>query len=131
MRFVSDILFESAKSFPDKEAVSDPNDRVTYRRLAEDVTLLAGKLLKNAVRPGDRCLLRAPNSVDFVRGHFAILAAGAVSVPCEPGTKEERFLELAKDAGACAVLIEANTARRLNGALQELKARVILLSDTE
>ena len=59
-------------------------ERVTYAELYHDACWVAGALIVRGVRPGDRVAVALPNSVDFARAFFGVLAAGAVAVPLPP-----------------------------------------------
>ncbi len=75
------LLEEAAGAHPRRVAIVDGNDRVTYGRLWADVLAVAGWVHGKGVRPGDRVLLRLPNSADFVRAFYGALRAGAIVVP--------------------------------------------------
>ena len=58
--------------------------RWTYRDLAARVGLVASNLRDRGVVSGDRVLLFAENSLDWVAAFFGILARGAVVIPLNP-----------------------------------------------
>ncbi len=78
---VATILQESAVRHPDRIAVVDGDVRITYRDLWQDALRLAARLRAEGVRTGDRVALLLPNSADFPRAYYAVLAAGATVVP--------------------------------------------------
>jgi long-chain acyl-CoA synthetase len=55
--------------------------RLTYRRFLEAVDSVAGDLRRRGVRPGDRVLLLAANSPEWVVSFWAALRSGAVLAP--------------------------------------------------
>ncbi len=75
------VLAESARRYPDKVAVVDRDERITYRDLWRQALAYAGNLRELGVRPGDTVALLAPNVADFPRAYYGILAAGATVVP--------------------------------------------------
>jgi long-chain acyl-CoA synthetase len=117
MNTLPDILFRQAEVRPDKEAVRDPAGAVTYAQLTEDVCTLAQGLAAGGISPGSRVLIALPNGIDFVRCHFGVLAARAISVPCEPNVSLAEFTKIAENSQAEALIASADTIRRLEPAL--------------
>lgn len=79
---------------------------VKARDIHARVRDLARGLMAHGVRPGDRVALMAANSPEWAEADFAILAAGAVTVPIYPtyGLKETLFV--LEDSGACMLLLD-------------------------
>ncbi len=75
------VLADPARRSPDKTALVQGDERIGYGQLWADARRYAGALRSAGVRPGGRVALMAPNVIDFVRGYYGILAAGAVVVP--------------------------------------------------
>ena len=75
------VLAEPARRTPGKLAVVEGDQRLTYAEIWRDARCCAAALLQRGVRPGTRVAILGPNVVDFVRGYYAILAAGGVVVP--------------------------------------------------
>ncbi|MFB6517721.1 long-chain fatty acid--CoA ligase [Streptomyces sp. NPDC056401] len=78
---VATILKESAVRHPDRTAVVDGGVRVSYRALWLDVLRFAARLRDHGIAPGDRVALLLPNTADFPRAYYAVLAAGGTVVP--------------------------------------------------
>ena len=64
-----------------RPALRSPAGTLTYAALFDRVTSGARQLLDAGLRRGDRVVLRAPNSPDFVVGLLAIMAAGGIATP--------------------------------------------------
>lgn len=73
------------------------------------IRLWARGLMAAGIQPGDRVALMANNSAEWAMLDFAILAAGAVTVPIYPnyGAAETRFI--LEDSGATLLLAEDQT----------------------
>ncbi|WP_258341224.1 FadD3 family acyl-CoA ligase [Saccharopolyspora gregorii] len=71
----------AAERFAERSAVVDPVLRLTFRELREQVRELAGFLLAEGVRAGDRVALNSPNTGHWVVAALAALHVGAVLVP--------------------------------------------------
>jgi len=100
------ILAESARRFPKHVAVVEGENRVSYDELWRQARSLAAALDEYRVRPGDRVALLCPNTVDFPRAYFAILAAGAVVVPVHLLLTADEVAFVLRDSGA-ALLVSA------------------------
>jgi long-chain acyl-CoA synthetase len=75
------VLAEGARRYPDKTAVVDGVQRVSYRDLWARARAYGAALLQLGVRPGDAVAVQIPNVVDFPIAYYGALAAGAVVVP--------------------------------------------------
>ncbi|WP_344992539.1 (2,3-dihydroxybenzoyl)adenylate synthase [Tsukamurella soli] len=76
----SDLLFASAADHADEVAVIAGDRRITYARLAADVSLLAGGFDALGIRRGDRVVVHLPNVPEFVEVVFALFDIGAIPV---------------------------------------------------
>jgi fatty-acyl-CoA synthase len=91
----------SATRYPDRPAIVYYGSTLTYRELQRETLALAGYLQqKCGVQRGDRVLLYAQNSPQFVIGYYAILRANAVVVPVNPMNKSEELAHYISDSDA-------------------------------
>ena len=77
----------------------------TYAELDSKVRRLAGGLVANGLRKGDRVMIRAANDVEAVIAIFAAAAIGCVAQPASLMLTAEEALALAADAGASAIVL--------------------------
>lgn len=75
------LLAEGARSHPERYAVIDPNERLTYVELDTATSELAAGLVAAGVTKGTRVGLLAPNNTGWVRTAAAVTRIGAVLVP--------------------------------------------------
>ena len=69
----------------DRDCLISPTERLSYADLAERVNRIANVLTRDlGVVPGNRVLLRGPNSPMMVAAYFAVIKAGAVVVATMP-----------------------------------------------
>jgi long-chain acyl-CoA synthetase len=128
---LGDILLRGMERFAARDAVSDPQESLTYAALGSSSLQLAHALRRLGLSPGERSLVALPNSVDFVRAHFANLLAGAVSVPCDAGLTAETLRAVSARCTPRFLLTHRATLQRL-GATQPLPPElehVIVLDD--
>jgi acyl-CoA ligase (AMP-forming) (exosortase A-associated) len=93
------LLRESARQFPDKEALVHGDDRLTYREVAGRVERLAGGLQEAGLRRGDRIGIYLEPSIEQVLSIFAISQAGGVYVPINMQLFPEQVAHIARDCG--------------------------------
>ncbi|QKV96239.1 long-chain fatty acid--CoA ligase [Streptomyces sp. NA02950] len=74
-------LADPARRSPGSLALVEGGVRLTYGELWTDALSYAAALREQGVRPDDRVALLCPNTADFVRAYYAILAVGGVVVP--------------------------------------------------
>src|SRR5207237_3249212 len=69
----------------DRVAIISPSETWTYAQLAERINRIANVLTRDpGLVPGNRVLLRAPNSPMAIACHLAIIKAGGVTVATMP-----------------------------------------------
>ena len=95
----------SARRYPDKAAFVFYGGILGYARLLAEVESLAGYLQHACgVARGERVVLYAQNSPQFVIGYYAILRADAVVVPANPMVKSEELAHYVEDSGARVIV---------------------------
>src|SRR5208337_5004235 len=77
------------------------------------VRRLAGGLVANGLKKGDRVMIRAANDIEAVIAIFAAAAIGCVAQPASLMLTAEEALALAADSGATAIFLgEADLKER-------------------
>ena len=95
----------SARRYPQKPYLVYYDGIVTYSRFLDEAQRLAGFLARRlGVRKGDRVLLLAQNSPQFVIAYYAILRTGAVVVPLNVMNLTEELRHFAVDSDAAVVI---------------------------
>lgn len=133
-------LEESAARTPDKVAlivVTDANaapeaaETWTYRELEETARRVAAGLLAAGLKPGDRLMIRLPNTSAYALLFFGALAAGIVPLPASSQLTTEEAAFLFDDSGARAVAIAHDLPMETGGALHFDEAAVEKLMEHE
>jgi fatty-acyl-CoA synthase len=75
------FLERAASVFSERTAVVDGDHVYTYGQLGERTARLAGSLVDQGVRPGDRIAALCPNGHELLELHYGVPGAGAVLVP--------------------------------------------------
>jgi fatty-acyl-CoA synthase len=117
----------SARRYPDKAAILYYGTPVTYAGLAREVDALAGYLQQACgVRRGDRVLLYAQNSPQFIAGYYAILRADAVVVPVNPMNKSEELAHYIEDSDARVAIAGQELYREIEPHLGKAGGKAVL-----
>ena len=90
---------------------------LTYRQLDDFSARFATSLKNRGLKKGDRILLRLPNTQVFPIAFFGALRGGFIPVPTSPMLTASEFAYLLEDAGASAIVTEANLFAPLRGKL--------------
>src|SRR5690348_9070687 len=91
---------------PDAVALVRGDERLTYGDLARRARVLAALLQSRGVARGDRVALFLENGVEFVAGAIAVLQIGAVMMPINPLTKQDKLAYMLGDARPSALLAQ-------------------------
>ncbi len=96
----------SARRHPRKPAFICYDNALTFAELEAEAGKLAGFLQRRCgVQKGDRVLLFAQNSLNFVIAYYAILRADAVVVPINPMNLTEELRRYVADCGARTAIV--------------------------
>ncbi|WP_303905753.1 class I adenylate-forming enzyme family protein [Thiohalomonas denitrificans] len=116
-RLVHDALVLSSSRAPDKASVIADGVHHSYRELWDSARRLAGALQTHGVQPGDRVLLWLENGWAAAVSIYAVWIAGGVLAVINPQTRPDKFLFIAKDSQATALIGEAKLVEPLSGVL--------------
>ena len=116
-----DNLEISARRYPDRAALISFGHVLTYATLLRQAQALAGWLQREAgVATGDRVLLMAQNSPQFVIAFYAIMRADAVVVPVNPMSKADELGHYILDPQARVAICAADVAGQMLAASDAL-----------
>ncbi len=99
-----DLLIESAARYPDRTAVVDRTESITYRELDEASARLAGELLARGAGPGSRIGLYLDKSLDAIVAMWGVLRAGAAYVPLDVASPVRRVARIVDNGELCCIL---------------------------
>ena len=88
------MLSAMAARHPDRTALAEREQTVTYARLLRETTAFAEALRKRGVAPGDRVGLLGGNTADWLIAYFGCLEAGAVCINLAYNMKEAYAVEI-------------------------------------
>ncbi|MBL8520223.1 MAG: acyl-CoA synthetase [Betaproteobacteria bacterium] len=103
--------------------------RATYAELAQRTAQFAQLLRKHKVEPGERVLIRLPNSLDYPTAFLGTMKAGCIAVPTSTLLTPEEVLYLIKDSGAAVLVMDGATWEALASRIHEApQAKLVLLA---
>ena len=104
-RTLGDLLDRAAERFPDRDAVVDASERLTWREVSERSRRLAAALhRRHGVKPGDRVALLLLNGSPFCVAVFACAQLGAVVVTLNTKLKSMELEFMVRNSGARVLL---------------------------
>lgn len=106
---------DAAARAPDGTAISWAGGTLSYRELDDRTTRLAAHLARNGVKPETPVGIRLFRGPRYIIAILAVLKAGGMCVPMEPGMPPERVNSILRQSGASIVLDEELTAQLLEG----------------
>ena len=101
-----DFFTDTAARAPNKTALICDGQRYTYSDLAARVNTLAHTLRASGVKRGDRVALFLDNCVEMAVGVYATLTIGAVFMPVNALTKQDKLAYLLNDSRAAALVTD-------------------------
>ncbi len=103
---LGDVLTRAATMFPDRVAVVDGDEPVTYRRLTETADRLGHALLGLGLPHQAPVALMMTNSWRFLATYFACARAGLVALPLNVMLSPEGLGWILDDAGATVIVAD-------------------------
>ena len=104
MRSIVKCIFEHSKAFPQKTAIVATDCTVDYETLWKLVRGMAAKLREKGLQKGQRVILEASHTVEFMVMCYGIHLAGGVHVPVEHAAPAERVADISKEIDPSLVL---------------------------
>jgi long-chain acyl-CoA synthetase len=105
-------LFD-AKSVPEAKAAlvcPSRNETYSYGRFRDEMNRIGNGLLRLGIQKGDRVCIYLDSSPEYLISYFAIWRIGAVAVPSNIVYRGDELLFALNDAGARAVITDAQGA---------------------
>jgi len=107
-------LENSAARHPQRAAIDFYGSRLSYAELKRQVDALAGFLQRRCgVARGERVLLYAQNSPQYVIAYYAILRADAIVVPVNPMSRSEELRHYVEDSDAAMAFVGHDLLREI------------------
>ena len=128
-RTIPGVLRAAATTYADRPAYVEGARRVSFAELLEVVRGTAAGYAARGLRPGDRVVLWAPNSIDWVVAALAVSYAGGTLVPANSRYTGHEVAELVDRTHARLVVVADGFLGRTQ--ITDLRAASGLASVTE
>lgn len=92
---------------------------ISFAQLAARTDRFAQVMRDAGVRPGDRVLIRLPNSLDYPTAFLGTMKMGAISVPTSTLLTAEEVAYLARDSEATVLVTDAAAWAGMSAKMQE------------
>ncbi|MBE6990263.1 MAG: acyl--CoA ligase [Ruminococcaceae bacterium] len=120
MRSIVRSIYEHSLETPDKNAIIATDCTVSYRMLWSMITGVSALLKRRGVQKGDRVILEAGPTVEYLACCYGIHLAGAVHVPVEKDVPEDRIREIAAEIQPSLILSGKHPLEQLDTTLDTL-----------
>ena len=127
---VVELWNESVKEFPDEVALADPNRKVTYQEIDNQVARFRAVLKNSGLGKGDIIGLYAPNTIEWVKAYLAIESIGAVAVLLPPHLPEQALFGCGMKFGMKAIVYHPALQEKIN-ALNNMPHKMTLINVME
>jgi acyl-CoA synthetase (AMP-forming)/AMP-acid ligase II len=107
---LTELLHESATTWPDRVAVSDitGEQAITYRELGTLIDDLAAVLGRHGVAKGDSVAIVSDTCIEYVLALFALVTVGACAAPLNPELAASELIPRLGEVRARAVIVPAH-----------------------
>mgnify|MGYP000931475988 CR=1 FL=1 len=120
MQSIVKCISEHSVAHPKKTAVIATDFTVDYATLWKLVAGMATLLQSRGIKKGERVILEADHTVEYLVCCYGIHLAGAVHVPVEHGATEERIADISKEIEPSLLLTGNNPISRFGVSLMGL-----------
>lgn len=120
-RTVVHMLRHGADAYPDRPAVRDEVEALSYQELHDEAARVGGGMHELGVGPGDPVLLMLDNSVDHVLSWFGVNWVGGLEVPINTAAMPPQLAYIANDCRASVLVVEEAYAPRVLAVADRLR----------
>ena len=120
MRSIVRSIFDHSKTFPEKKALIATDTTLNYGQLWHMVAAAAQVLKEKGLQKGQRVILEADHTAEFMVLCYGIHLAGGVHVPVEHNAPAERVSEIGREIEPSMVLIGDHPLSQLGLTLEDL-----------
>jgi acyl-CoA synthetase (AMP-forming)/AMP-acid ligase II len=118
---IPELLRDAAARFGGREFLRFTDASLSFEDVHEYSARLCNVLIDHGVRPGDRVAIMMDNVSGWPLSWFAILKAGAVTVPVNARYRESDLAFVLRDSGATMVLTSAELGDFVRTVVEEIE----------
>ena len=106
---IGEMLRDSARAVPEKEALVAGPVRMTYKELDEKAHAFGASLQGLGIRKGDRVAIYMKNSAELAIAFYGCQRIGAIVAWCNPNYREMEMSFILENSGARAIVLFADS----------------------
>lgn len=103
---LSTIITKNAENTPNKVALENEVNLITYQKLENTINQTANAFLQLGIKKGDRILIQIGNQLEFVYCYFGAIRCGAIIVPINPAYTATEVSHIANDCQPALYICE-------------------------
>lgn len=116
---LNDVLLNSVKKYPNKEAIVFEDRRITYRQFYDSMTKVAASLQHRFhFQKGDRLAILSHNTVEYCETLFAVSLLGGIFVPLNSRLRPNELQYMLRDSEAKIFIVEDSLLEIAEEAIQ-------------
>lgn len=128
---ICDLIALSAADQPDKAALIDDEETITFAELDAKVSRVAAALQRDGVGFGDVVAICATSTARYGVAFFGILRAGGVVAPLTPSSTPESLGAMVADCGAKLLFLDKGVAAHMSGVVDSLATGRVALDNSD
>jgi long-chain acyl-CoA synthetase len=121
---LGDLVRSGAAQSPNVTALFCRDRQTSFAELDSATDALAGWLIRQGLKPGDRVALQWPNEIEAVELYFGIFKAGLIAVPINLRLKPPEIAWILADSGASMVFSHPSLAAAVREAGFEARTEI-------
>lgn len=125
-----DLLERSAESYPDRKAVIDGDQELTYAELKSASDRFAATLHHKGFRKGNRIALMLPNCIEYIISFYAIHRLGGIVVQVNPMYESSELDYILRDSEATWFIGHEKQTKKLE-TINMLDQLLVILADRD
>jgi acyl-CoA synthetase (AMP-forming)/AMP-acid ligase II len=115
------FLERTAGAFPERTAVVDGDERLTWAAVRERARRLASALQAHGIERGDRVAFLAPNGHELLEAHYGVPWAGAVLVAINTRLMPEEVAYILEHSGARLLVVDPSLEQLAPAGIETLR----------
>ncbi len=127
---ITDLVRLHGRDTPDRIALVDADERLTYAALDRYVDRFAAALQRDGTGAGETIAIVARASVHYVAVFLGALRAGVVVAPLPPSATPDQLAAMIADSEATHLFLDQDNRQALAAKLPAVRARLVDLNAT-
>jgi long-chain acyl-CoA synthetase len=119
LSYAGELLKIACEKYPNNIALIQQEESITYKELYFKAVIFSKKLKTAGIKPRDKVLLFAENSIAFYVAYFAIWQIGAIVVPTNIFLHSKEITYIIKDSGPVAIFCSDSLRKNIENLITQ------------